>query len=435
MKNHRSIIPFLFLSQLISHSTVFAQQWQYLGLGTEHIKAIAVDWSNPNFIYAGTAGGIFKSTNTGATWDTLVRDVRVREIVIHPKNHNIIYATVGVSVPSVVKSNDGGTSWIKADSGIQVGFVGTGPIAIDPDHPDTLYVGTSGNDGRADFYRSTDGGRSWSVLGGTTFWSGVTALAIRSDSTNIVYAAEVGNCDLLKSTDYGVSWSVLLSGNGGENVSITSSTEFAGNNPSTFYLGAGWSPQHRVGIFKTTDGGLTWEHPTAGLPDTLNVYSIQIYSDSATEQLFFTGRGHREGGIFESTNGNPWRLINNDSRFEVLTLFGKRLYAGGVGVYAMDISTSVSTDVPPVETFRLDNNYPNPFNPSTAISYQLSAVSNVTLKVYDVLGREVATLVNEKQNPGEHVVRFDGSRLAGGVYFYRLSAPGINQVKKMLLIR
>jgi tetratricopeptide (TPR) repeat protein len=80
-------------------------------------------------------------------------------------------------------------------------------------------------------------------------------------------------------------------------------------------------------------------------------------------------------------------------------------------------------------------NYPNPFNPTTIINYQLSKSGHVTLKVYDILGREVATLVNENQNPGIHSTTFDASKLASGVYFYRLTAPGINQVKKMLLTK
>ncbi len=80
-------------------------------------------------------------------------------------------------------------------------------------------------------------------------------------------------------------------------------------------------------------------------------------------------------------------------------------------------------------------NYPNPFNPSTAISYKLSAVGHVTLRIYDILGREVATLVNGIQSAGMHTTQFNGERLASGVYFYRLTAPGVNQVRKMLLTK
>ena len=93
-----------------------------------------------------------------------------------------------------------------------------------------------------------------------------------------------------------------------------------------------------------------------------------------------------------------------------------------------------SADNAPVQDGLMEN-YPNPFNPTTVISYQLSVNGHVTLKVYDVLGREVKTLVNESQNVGIHSATFDASRLASGVYFYRLTAPGINQVKKMLLTK
>lgn len=80
-------------------------------------------------------------------------------------------------------------------------------------------------------------------------------------------------------------------------------------------------------------------------------------------------------------------------------------------------------------------NYPNPFNPSTTIRYNLPATGHVTLKIYDILGREVVTLVNENQGVGVHIARFDGTRLASGLYFYRLSAPGVSQVKKMLMVK
>ncbi len=436
MKHNSRITSFLLVLQLMFHGTAFTQQWQYLGLGTESIETIAVDWSNSNVIYAGAfMGGLFKSTNGGITWDTLLSDVNARNIVFDPQDPKVIYATLGISVPSVVKSIDGGTNWIKADSGIQVGFgVGASALAVDPDHPDTLYVGTSGGGGAAgNLYRSTDGGRSWSVPGDiTTLWSGVTALAIRPDSTNVVYAAD-GNSDLLKSTDYGTSWSLVLQGSFG----LCETIQFDTKNPSTFYLGTSWAaPDHTVGIFKTTDGGLTWEYPTAGLPDTLNVYSIQIYSDSATEQLFLTGRGQREGGIFESANGEPWKFINSDGRFQALTLFGKRLYAGGVGVYAMDVPTSVSTDSrPPVQTFNLDNNSPNPFNPSTNITYEIGERTMVSLDIFDMLGRKVKTLVHGKQEAGVHMAKFDGSGLSSGVYFCRLEADGSVATKKLVLVR
>ncbi len=85
--------------------------------------------------------------------------------------------------------------------------------------------------------------------------------------------------------------------------------------------------------------------------------------------------------------------------------------------------------------FILNQNYPNPFNPTTVIGYQLPVACSVTLVVYDVLGREVAVLVNEKKMPGSYSVRCDGSRLASGVYFYRLQAGEFVQSRRLLLLR
>ena len=85
--------------------------------------------------------------------------------------------------------------------------------------------------------------------------------------------------------------------------------------------------------------------------------------------------------------------------------------------------------------FVLHQNYPNPFTPVTNIRFDLSARSNVTLKVYDVTGREVTTLVNEVKPAGSYTVSFDGSSLASGVYFYRIQAGDFVHTKRMMLVK
>ena len=85
--------------------------------------------------------------------------------------------------------------------------------------------------------------------------------------------------------------------------------------------------------------------------------------------------------------------------------------------------------------FRLEQNYPNPFNPSTRIGFQIIDYGLVSLKVFDVLGREVRTLVNERLQPGSYETTFDATGLASGVYFYRLQAGELVQTKRLMLLR
>jgi hypothetical protein len=100
-----------------------------------------------------------------------------------------------------------------------------------------------------------------------------------------------------------------------------------------------------------------------------------------------------------------------------------------------EYSNIIEVDAGLPKTFALEQNYPNPFNPTTLISYQLPVASNVLLKVYDVLGREVMTLVNERQEAGAYNFTLNASSLSSGVYFYRLQAGRFVETKKMMLVK
>ena len=103
-----------------------------------------------------------------------------------------------------------------------------------------------------------------------------------------------------------------------------------------------------------------------------------------------------------------------------------------------DENTTSVEDVIPIEiTYNLEQNYPNPFNPSTSIEYSVNSNEHVSLKVYDVLGKEVAILVNEEKSPGVYEVQFNAGKLSSGVYFYKLSTASgsYSKIKKMLLVK
>jgi hypothetical protein len=110
------------------------------------------------------------------------------------------------------------------------------------------------------------------------------------------------------------------------------------------------------------------------------------------------------------------------SGFLADTLFGGTL-----------VSVVDDTELP--KTFSLEQNYPNPFNPSTKIKFAIPSESHVTLTIYDILGQEVTTLVNEVVQPGYHEILFVGSRLSSGVYFYRLQAGQYTNVMKFVVMK
>lgn len=186
-----------------------------------------------------------------------------------------------------------------------------------------------------------------------------------------------------------------------------------------------------------------------------NGIALENFSGStATVNITLVGSGNSPNVYFAggATDGKTYYLndVYDDTSAAVTFSggslnFSATLPAYGSAVFVLSDSL-IELSVPPFDSvntgngkvpanYMLEQNYPNPFNPTTTIGYQLSAVSQVTLKVYDVLGREVTTLVSRKENAGSYTVRFDGSRLSSGVYFYRLTAGGFTNVKKLMLVK
>ena len=119
--------------------------------------------------------------------------------------------------------------------------------------------------------------------------------------------------------------------------------------------------------------------------------------------------------------------------------YGNRLklpdYTGITHFYYSRLITDVKKDKVNVVVFTLSQNYPDPFNPTTTITYSLPKSSLITLKIYDLLGREIETLVNEEKPAGNYEVEFDGSNLPSGIYFYRMQAGKFIKTRKFVLIK
>lgn len=213
--------------------------------------------------------------------------------------------------------------------------------------------------------------------------------------------------------------------------------------------------RYRYGSFKrTSQGGSNTAAATLGswkkLPsppglENACVFAVSVDSSGAIIAAFtvYTGTGFVARGVYATQDtGITWTNAVLDSiGVRQLVSYGTTTYVStinrGLWVIERGTATSASTSAAQPLEFSLVQNYPNPFNASTVIGYHVpgTRVALVRLTVYDLLGREVKTLVNETKNPGAYTVQFDASGLTSGAYFYRLQSGGAVQMKKALLIK
>ncbi len=172
------------------------------------------------------------------------------------------------------------------------------------------------------------------------------------------------------------------------------------------------------------------------LPDA--PFSMVYYSDTT----FFQTEAKTKTFELNSLIGYRYTLSQNFGVTYVLNTYDfgydTRLFKGAVIngiVYGDTTVTGIEEEIKSASTFFLSQNYPNPFNPTTNIQYQIPQPGLVTLKVYDVLGNEVANLVNEEKPAGSYTVKFDGSKLASGIYFYQLKPGSFTATKKLILMK
>lgn len=193
------------------------------------------------------------------------------------------------------------------------------------------------------------------------------------------------------------------------------------------------------GIWNSTNNGAHWNQVSTGSFKALESFNQNIFAGSANNGFYIS-----------TNNGLNWTQRNEglvNTSVNSLTIIGSTIFAAtnGDGIWKRPLTEivgikNISTEIP--STFSLEQNYPNPFNPETKIRFSIPLCHScggrnpyATLKVFDILGKEVATLVNQDLQPGTYETTFDASNLTSGIYYYKLTAGNYSATKKMILIK
>lgn len=371
-------------------------------------------------LFAGTTGGLFRSADNGGNWTLLNPGTASSTIECLAVNDTNIYVSGYPSyfgTPSqILRSTDLGVTWnALPDTGAPAD-----PWCFTVSDTELLVGDEWG------VYLSTDGGTKWNPLD-----SGVLGyvMSIAAKGNYVIAGTEYDGIYVWSSTD--PKWTRDTTGipYDSSNHHYVTVRDLIVNRGDIFAA-------TYYGVLLSTDSGATWVTVNTGLADS-NVVALTTSGDA----LF---AGTKTGGVFLSTNdGTSWTSVNpglTDKGILSVAATGTNLFAGTAsGVWRRPLSEMIT----PVRnafghlpvSFELEQNFPNPFNPSTVIGYRLPENSVVTLKVYDVLGRVVATLVDERQAAGDHSIIFNAARLPSGVYFYRLQAGTLSETKKLTVLK
>jgi photosystem II stability/assembly factor-like uncharacterized protein len=424
-------------SGIILNTRDGGENWSCQMSGTSYGLSGLCFTDSKNGWAVGSDGNILKTTNSGEFWERIPNPFlgykrNFNDVSFIDKNIGWIIGSQG----SLIKTYDAGISWITQTSDSTEIFNGIKFL-------DANYGWIVGGHGL--ILHTTDGGNNWIVQ--------------PSGTSNELL--EIFCIDKMDAWIIGRNGTILHTSNGGElwqNQSMDSTYFLRGitfptiNNGwivgTTGEINDGMFTYHTGGvILHTSDGGTNWErqnYPRDNYSsDISDVYFIDndngwvIGSDSHINNIDY------QGFIFKTTNGGEtWQMdsIEYGARKIVFTDLENGWILNGISQIfhttnggILGIKEENRNSFP--KDFLLRQNFPNPFNPSTNIHYELLNNGLVTLKVYDVLGREVKTLVNKYQQSGEYNIKFNPGDLPSGVYFYQLRAGNYISTKKMLLLK
>jgi len=423
-------------------SAALGQTWKPLGLSDQTISSIAIDPSVPGVIYVGsssdfslgTTGGIFKSSNGGTTWDTLVRGVTVARLVVDPHRPGTVFGSLFVNsltLPGIIKTTDGGWTWTESDSGVTLP-PDTGPFDMKmiQAHPETLFVGTNGFFGGT-LYVTFDGGGHWASTSDTSaIGSGISAIGTSPVDDRVVFVGVNFISKVFASGDMGAHWTYTGLADG-----IIYGIEFS-KTQSKVHVVTSWSKGSPPGYYSSTDGGSTWQNETSGLPDSTHFMSIKTGMIGTDDVVLIGGNKGDFGGVYMKRGISNWERVGTDSfRVLALEMRGSTIYAGGQGVYSFDVVNSVMRREPVRTAVSSLKAYPNPFNGAISIQIDLPEQSDVEVLIYDAVGRLVTRLIPGNLAGGRHIVQWDATHCASGTYICSMHARGQTTSARFALVR
>jgi hypothetical protein len=398
--------------------TIYAQNRWVRTLIAGRVNAVAC---NPQgVLYAFTTGGsliidtVYCSLDTGATWSRTGGYVPGSTMAMCFNSKGDIF--VGNSSSGIFRSTDNGVSWKTLN---QVGSMSTLSLVIN--RAGQIFAGDDGGV----IYRSTDSDTVWTNLG--TFGGMVMSIAI--DSTGIISAAvhhDSRPSRVVQSVDNGYTWTQL-----GADFGVDYVSSLALSSGGDIFLATG-----SLGVLRYGQNNQNWTQANSGITHTF------ITSLLASGTILFAG--YEQGVYLSPNNGENWYDASDGIEGNYVNSFavcGTSIFAGTreAGVWMRKISNMITTvnagSHEFVKAFSLGLNYPNPFNPSTTISFSLPSRSFVTLKIFDVMGRDVATIASEEFPSGSYSRTWNAKGVPSGVYFYRLQADAYSETKRLVLLR
>jgi hypothetical protein len=392
-------------------------QWVQVsnGISNRSIYSLA---SSGNNIFAGTWAnhGVYLSTNNGTNWtQTSLNNQTVYALAV---NGNYIFA--GTHLQGVYLSTNDGASWIQTS----LSHPRVYSIVIGGNN---IFAGTYDTGTANGVYLSTNNGTSWTKMSLNEI---TYSLAVNG---NNIFAGSSFFRGIYLSTNNGSNWTQVFQDTVNINaLAVNGNNIYAGTALIGINIG--------LGVFKSTNNGSTWIQ--TGLNNVV-VYSLAVYGNSV-----FAGTS--DSGVYISNdNGINWTRRNeglyNPPTINSFCILNNYIFAGtgGFGVYRRPLSELVgiqpiSSEIP--EEFSLSQNYPNPFNPETKIKFEIPISKSETnskteIRIYDISGKLIETLVKENLSPGTYEVTWSAANYSSGVYFYKLVSGNYVNTKKMILIK